>query len=121
LEEQARPHWEAAREAKQEADRLADRIKQIEGQARPDQGALEELRGRERSLRDTVREEQTKGDALYWSAFNLDLKNPRATAKLEHLPPEQLVASIVEKERQILAIMGEIEGMLAPGPKGASQ
>jgi type I restriction enzyme M protein len=46
------------------------------------------------------------------SGFNLDLKNPRAAAKLEHLPPEQLVASIVEKERKILAIMGEIEALL---------
>src|SRR5262249_4348835 len=41
LEEQARPHWEAAKEAKQEADRLADRIKEIEGQARPEQAALQ--------------------------------------------------------------------------------
>jgi len=47
------------------------------------------------------------------NGFNLDLKNPRAASKLEHLPPEQLVASIVEKERKILAIMGEIEMLLA--------
>jgi type I restriction enzyme M protein len=52
------------------------------------------------------------------SGFNLDLKNPRAAAKLEHLPPEQLVASIVEKERKILSIMGEIETLLTTGPKG---
>ncbi len=38
--------------------------------------------------------------------------------KLERLPPEQLVASIVEKERQILAIMGEIAALLAAGPEG---
>lgn len=52
------------------------------------------------------------------NGFNFDLKNPRAAAKLEHLPPEQLVASIVEKERRILAIMGEIEALLAAGPQG---
>jgi type I restriction enzyme M protein len=52
------------------------------------------------------------------NGFNLDLKNPRAAGKLEHLPPEQLVASIVEKERKILAIMGEIETLLTTGPKG---
>jgi type I restriction enzyme M protein len=51
------------------------------------------------------------------SGFNLDLKNPRAASKLEHLPPERLVASIVEKERKILAIMGEIESLLAAGPR----
>jgi type I restriction enzyme M protein len=121
LEEQARPHWEAAREAKQEADRLADHIRQLEGQTRPDQAALEEERRQERSRRDTAREEQAKGDTLYWSAFNLDLKNPRAAAKLEHLPPEQLVAGIVEKERKILTIMGEIEALLATSPKGGGE
>jgi len=52
------------------------------------------------------------------NGFNLDLKNPRAAARLEHLPPEQLVSSIVEKERKILTIMGEIETLLAAGPKG---
>jgi len=53
------------------------------------------------------------------NGFNLDLKNPRAAAKLEHLPPEQLVESIVEKERRILGIMEEIKGLLASGPKTA--
>lgn len=52
------------------------------------------------------------------NGFNLDLKNPRTVTTLEHLPPEQLVASIVEKERKVLAIMGEIEALLAAAPKG---
>ncbi len=39
---------------------------------------------------------------------NLDLKNPRAKQDLEHLPPEQLAASIVEKERRIAELMEEI-------------
>jgi type I restriction enzyme M protein len=46
------------------------------------------------------------------NGFNLDLKNPRAAAKLEHLPPEQLVENIVEKERKILGIMEEIRVLL---------
>lgn len=48
---------------------------------------------------------------------NLDIKNPSAKEDLEHLPPEQLVASIVEKEKRILEIMGEIKAMLAEGVK----
>ena len=36
---------------------------------------------------------------------------------LEHLPPEKLVESIVEKEKRILEIMGEIKALLAEGPK----
>jgi len=48
---------------------------------------------------------------------NLDTKNPAAKEDLEHLPPEKLVASIVEKEKRILEIMGEIKALLAEGPK----
>jgi type I restriction enzyme M protein len=46
---------------------------------------------------------------------NLDIKNPSAKEDLEHLPPEKLVESIVEKEKRILAIMGEIKSLLAEG------
>jgi type I restriction enzyme M protein len=43
---------------------------------------------------------------------NLDIKNPNAAEAIEHLPPEELVADIIQKERQILALMGEIEQSL---------
>jgi type I restriction enzyme M protein len=46
---------------------------------------------------------------------NLDIKNPTAKEDLEHLPPEKLVESIVEKERRILEIMGEIKELLNTG------
>ena len=46
---------------------------------------------------------------------NLDVKNPNSKKDFEHLPPEQLVKSIVEKERRILEIMNEIEQMLVRG------
>jgi type I restriction enzyme M protein len=43
---------------------------------------------------------------------NLDIKNPNTAETLEHLPPEQLVAAIVAKERRILELMAEIEAEL---------
>ena len=46
---------------------------------------------------------------------NLDLKNPHAGEDFEHVPPGKLVASVVEKERQLLALMAEIQGMLEGG------
>ncbi len=45
-------------------------------------------------------------------SVNLDLKNPNAAEDLAHVPPEQLVEGIMEKERQILALMAEIQAML---------
>ncbi len=44
---------------------------------------------------------------------NLDIKNPSGKKDLEHLPPEQLVESILKKEQQIIGIMDEIKKLLA--------
>ena len=43
---------------------------------------------------------------------NLDRKNPHARQDLEHLPPEQLAHDILQKERRILEIVGEIQAVL---------
>ena len=44
---------------------------------------------------------------------NLDRKNPRAKPDMDHLPPAELVASILKKEMRIAELMGEIRGLLA--------
>lgn len=46
---------------------------------------------------------------------NLDRKNPRAKADITHMPPKQLVDSIIEKEAKIAEIMGRIQALLAGG------
>jgi type I restriction enzyme M protein len=49
---------------------------------------------------------------------NLDIKNPRGKPDLEHLPPEQLVESILQKEQRITEIVTEIRALLATGSRG---
>jgi type I restriction enzyme M protein len=44
---------------------------------------------------------------------NLDRKNPRAKEDIAHLPPEQLAASILQKEQKIADIMANIQSMLS--------
>ncbi len=44
---------------------------------------------------------------------NLDCKNPRGRQDITHLPPEQLVESILDKERRIVEIMGNVKKLLA--------
>jgi type I restriction enzyme M protein len=44
---------------------------------------------------------------------NLDRKNPRAKGDITHLPPEQLAASILQKEQRIAEIMQGIQKLLA--------
>lgn len=46
---------------------------------------------------------------------NLDLKNPRAAADLEHRSPEELIQEIVAGERRILELMGEIQKIVGEG------
>ncbi len=43
---------------------------------------------------------------------NLDRKNPHAKEDIAHLPPEQIADSILQKERRIAEIMGEIKSLL---------
>lgn len=43
---------------------------------------------------------------------NLDIKNPNRADELEHLPPEQLAESILEKEQRIAEIVTRIKTML---------
>lgn len=44
---------------------------------------------------------------------NLDRKNPNSKEDIAHLPPEQLVESILLKEQRIAEIMGNIKALLA--------
>jgi type I restriction enzyme M protein len=48
---------------------------------------------------------------------NLDRKNPNAKEAIAHLPPEQLAASILEKEQRIAAIMRNIQALLTTEEK----
>lgn len=52
---------------------------------------------------------------LLENGCNLDRKNPNAAVDIEHLPPECIVESIIEKERQILELMEEVRAALKGG------
>lgn len=116
---EATPHWEAAREANTRAHKLERRGKDTKEELRNNGkdaaqkakllaqlGELETAAAKERNIQTT---EQATGDAIYWPLFNLDQKNPHSADALEHLPPSELVASILTKEREILRLMEEIQ------------
>ena len=67
--------------------------------------------------RETERAWKVPATEILTNNCNLDRKNPNAAADLEHLPPEQLIDSILEKERRIVELLGEIKALLVePGP-----
>jgi type I restriction enzyme M protein len=47
------------------------------------------------------------------AAVNLDLKNPSAKEAVDHRAPSEIVASVIEKERQVLALLDEIRALVA--------
>jgi type I restriction enzyme M protein len=140
----AKPHWDAAGEARQhavilikEADDLSaeirlsrDRNKQPLFAAKEGAKLEQEIetllaqegakRADAAALRANAAEEQRIGDAIYWPIYNLDLKNPTDAGALEHLPPEQLVEDILAKEHRIIEIMHEIKGELSETKEAAA-
>ena len=73
------------------------------------QAKLNELNAAAAGERRIQAEEQAAGDNSYWPIYNLDHKNPKSADALEHLPPEELVDSILTKEREILRLMEEVK------------
>ncbi len=70
------------------------------------------LQAEEKRQREVAKEEQGKGDAIYWAIYNLDRKNSNSQQEFEHLPPKQLLADILDKDRRVAEIMAEIKGVL---------
>ena len=115
----ATPHWDAAREANTRAHKLERQAKETRDELRANgKGAdkkaklqvhLDELEAAAAKERKIQAEEQAAGDAIYWPLFNLDHKNPNSADALEHRPPQELVASVLDKEREILRLMEEIQ------------
>jgi type I restriction enzyme M protein len=56
---------------------------------------------------------KVSAEELLANGCNLDRKNPRANNDITHRAPEELVASILEKEEQIAGIVRRIQGLLA--------
>ncbi|MBW4474710.1 MAG: type I restriction-modification system subunit M [Stenomitos rutilans HA7619-LM2] len=127
---EAQPHWDAVKQAEAIANQAVRQSKELETQIQqadtPKQ--IQTLKQRQKKLQTTEREqrefakrEQATGDSLYWYIYNLDQKNPNAQTDFEHLPPEQLVADIWQKEQRILEILSEIKDVLKTKPSAEEE
>ena len=56
---------------------------------------------------------RVSAEELRANSCNLDRKNPNAKEGIAHIPPAELAAGILTKERQIAAIMEGITAFLA--------
>jgi len=55
---------------------------------------------------------KVSAESLLAANCNLDQPNPHAKANLEHLPPERLIDSILDKENKIAVLVGQIKATL---------
>jgi len=116
---EATPHWDNSKEAAARAQKLERQAKETQLELRTEakdgvkkaklQARLKELSEAAGKERKQQTEEQAAGDAIYWPLFNLDHKNPTSAEALAHRPPQELVKSIIIKEREILRLMEEIQ------------
>jgi len=116
--EKATPHWNAAKKAASAAQKLERQGKELKDKSKSATKGSDAAKKLAKNIADATEaaknqrasqsEEQSAGDAIYWPIFNLDQKNPNSNDALAHLPPEELVESIVSKEREILALMEEV-------------
>jgi type I restriction enzyme M protein len=123
----AEPHWKKAEVERSRASALNQQAKEIarkidEQRARKstDVSEVQKLEQKRLELVTNAtraelaaKEEQTAGDNIYWPTFNLDRKNPSAKEDIAHLPPDELAASILEKEQRIAAIIGNLRNILS--------
>ena len=138
--ENAKPHWDAATKADEQAKAhakaardLASQIQKLQESAGPlfsnanneaaDRRQIDDLSRQrtehieaEKTQRELAKAEQAEGDAAYWPIFNLDCKNPNANDDFEHQPPEQLADDILKKELHIVEIIREIKELLGRKP-----
>ena len=118
---QATPHWQRAEAERAAGSAMGKVMRELEQAVAGATGARkvdlqEQLKARkvEQQAHDLqARAAQAEGDALYWPIYNLDSKNPRAKAGLEHADPRELVASMRSHEAEVLRLLEEIEALVA--------
>lgn len=131
----AQPFWDAGNEAEETANNLAKNVKEltekikdlensildfsppkevtkVKQQIQKIKDEVKQFQTEEQIQREIAKDEKAKGDAIYWAIYNLDRKNPNNQTDFEHLPPEQLVTDILEKDRRVAEIMSEIKAIL---------
>lgn len=118
----AEPYWQQATQEKQAAAEFGKAIREIDLQLNgledlakktELQDRQKDLKARQRQHEDAAKAAQREGDALYWPIYNLDLKNPHGKEALEHVPPHELVAAMLQKQQELAGLLAEIDALVS--------
>ena len=117
----AEPFWQQAEQERLAATEAGKQIRQLELQLNSLTGLSEKatlqdqqkaLKARQRQHEENAKTAQREGDAIYWPIYNLDIKNPHGKEALEHVPPHELVASMLAKEQDVIKLLAEIDALV---------
>jgi type I restriction enzyme M protein len=119
--EAATPHWLRAESERNAATVLGKPARELEQSIQAarngDRATLQEqlraLKIKQQAHELAAKAAQAEGDGLYWPIYNLDIKNPHATAGLEHADPKDLISSMRGHEAEVMRLLGEIEALVA--------
>lgn len=116
----AQPFWDKAHQAKENSAKKKELLKNLKetlkttSEDSKDKITLN-IKALEKdieALKSIEKDNQKKGDDIYWTAFNLDIKNPNRKSEFEYQAPEQLMASILNKEKKVMKLMEELEELI---------
>lgn len=117
----ATPQWQTAENERNAALALSKTIRELEQAiqaANSSQKAelVEQLRAiklEQQTHEQSAKLAQSEGDSKYWPIYNLDEKNPRVKAALEHADPRDLIASMRSHETEVLRLLVEMEALVS--------
>jgi len=121
----AEPLWKQAEAERQAAAQCAGRLREIDLELTALNGTVgksskisalhakqQALNARRQAHEEALKNAQREGDAVYWPIYNLDFKNPNGRETMEYVPPEKLLARMIENEREAAALLSEIAALV---------
>jgi type I restriction enzyme M protein len=116
-EAQAQPHWDKAKVLLDEATILEQQIGELRSSDKDTKKSVEQRQQRNRQIAElrkiiedlqlNARDAQSAGDRIYWTIYNLDLKNPNIPQE-ENLDPD----SLLQTYKQLLTDIDETQEKL---------
>ena len=119
---EAQPFWDIAEAAKAKSEKLKEKVDQQkkalkELEDKEKEALQKEIRAGEKKIRALDAEEkenQNKGDSIYYAAFNLDIKNPNQKDGFVYEDPQKLMESIGVRQLEIGKLIAEMKEAIKP-------
>ena len=121
-DEKAEVHRKIAKESETKFAKNKEKIDTLEKQFSESDNEKEKvktaeeiyrLKSKNEELKKIIATEKQTAETIFYSAFNLDFKNPAQNNEVLHLEPDVLLQNVIDKETKILELLNELKVELA--------